>query len=542
LQGPKEWFQAGRISYLQHNVYTSFPFLTEMLLLSGMVLAGDWWTGALAGQIALTAFPLLSIAAVFAIGRRWLTEGTAWLAVLVGLTIPWTLRISIIPYAEGGLTFYLTASVMLASIAIPAAGEVRRPLWIATGFLAGSAMASKYTGLVAVVAPIGLWITVAELRRQPSDESKPERRLQRWWVRWRSGLRAALHAGLYFGMGVSLAVGPWLLRNLADTGNPVFPLAYHIFGGNEWNPELDVRWQRAHSATEHNLLRIPDHLLDALLRNSWTSGLLAAFAVPAGLLCRSRPVAWLLACCGWQFFVWWAFTHRIDRFWIPVIPLLSLLAAAGCQELCRSRLRPAVLLVLVSGIAYHVSFCTTRLVGYHAGLSDLVGARQLVIRDDLRHLNQTLPADARVLMVGEAEVFDATFRLAYNTVFDDSLLERWTAGSVADASGTVVTYQPREAIASTLRNQHITHVYVNWSEILRYRRPGSYDYAPFVQPQRLADLVALGILKPATPLLAQSWDSFSAEDQRLLSGWPGINRLRTVNGQLTTTEIFEVAP
>jgi hypothetical protein len=31
LQGPKEFFQAGRIGFLEHNVYTSFPFLTEML-------------------------------------------------------------------------------------------------------------------------------------------------------------------------------------------------------------------------------------------------------------------------------------------------------------------------------------------------------------------------------------------------------------------------------------------------------------------------------------------------------------------------------
>jgi hypothetical protein len=48
LQGPKEWFQQGRISYLRHNVYTSFPFLSEMLPLSAMVLIGDWWEGALA--------------------------------------------------------------------------------------------------------------------------------------------------------------------------------------------------------------------------------------------------------------------------------------------------------------------------------------------------------------------------------------------------------------------------------------------------------------------------------------------------------------
>ena len=37
LQGPKEFFQAGQIRMLPHNVYTNFPFLTEMLSLLAMV-------------------------------------------------------------------------------------------------------------------------------------------------------------------------------------------------------------------------------------------------------------------------------------------------------------------------------------------------------------------------------------------------------------------------------------------------------------------------------------------------------------------------
>ena len=70
LQGPKEWFQEGRISYLRHNVYTSFPFLSEMLCLAGMVVANDWWTGALTGQVLLAVFQLLTSLAVYSTGRR----------------------------------------------------------------------------------------------------------------------------------------------------------------------------------------------------------------------------------------------------------------------------------------------------------------------------------------------------------------------------------------------------------------------------------------------------------------------------------------
>ena len=55
LQGPKEYFQAGRIMFLPHNVYTSMPFNVEMLHLLGMVVLDDWWSGALAGQLLIAA-------------------------------------------------------------------------------------------------------------------------------------------------------------------------------------------------------------------------------------------------------------------------------------------------------------------------------------------------------------------------------------------------------------------------------------------------------------------------------------------------------
>ncbi|MFN9718568.1 MAG: hypothetical protein ACK58L_07735, partial [Planctomycetota bacterium] len=113
LQGPKEWFQNGSITFLRHNVYTSFPFLTEMLSLGGMIVRNDWWQGALVGQCVLACFQLLSTLAVFAVGQRWMNASVAWLAALLYLTTPWTLRISLIAYAEGALTFYLIASTMV---------------------------------------------------------------------------------------------------------------------------------------------------------------------------------------------------------------------------------------------------------------------------------------------------------------------------------------------------------------------------------------------------------------------------------------------
>ena len=56
LQGPKEYYQAGRITYLPHNVYTNMPFNVEMLHLLAMEVMGDWWWGGLSGQLLVALF------------------------------------------------------------------------------------------------------------------------------------------------------------------------------------------------------------------------------------------------------------------------------------------------------------------------------------------------------------------------------------------------------------------------------------------------------------------------------------------------------
>jgi len=63
LGGPKEYLETGRIEYLPHNVYTSFPFNVEMLYLWMMMLRGDAIAGALVAKMLNV---LLAVLAVFA--------------------------------------------------------------------------------------------------------------------------------------------------------------------------------------------------------------------------------------------------------------------------------------------------------------------------------------------------------------------------------------------------------------------------------------------------------------------------------------------
>ena len=114
LQGPKEYFQAGQIAFLPHNVYTNMPFGVEMLHLLGMEVMGDWWWGALAGQLLVAFFAPAAAMLIAATAYRAGSARAAWIAAIVYLSTPWIYRLAVIAYVEGPLCFYHAALVWAA--------------------------------------------------------------------------------------------------------------------------------------------------------------------------------------------------------------------------------------------------------------------------------------------------------------------------------------------------------------------------------------------------------------------------------------------
>lgn len=513
LQGPKEWFQAGQITFLEHNVYTSFPFLSEMLSLNGMVLSGDWQVGALAGKVILSGFQLLTTLCVFATARRWFGTSEALIAALAYLTAPWTLRISIIAYAEGAITFYLMATAMCALITFDTKDDAtHNRLAFVTAMLAGSAMAAKYPGVLSVVIPTGLALL--------------------WTLRKRQS--RIFPAVVIFTVGVLVTVGPWLIRNSQDTGNPVYPLLYGVFGATDWSPAMDTKWKNAHSAPEHHLASIPTHLMSVMVNNKWTSGLLFALAFPTLLLLRRhRASRYLWFMFIWMLVTWWMFTHRIDRFWIPIMPVVAVLAGAAWTLFPAPSWRG----LLVGAVALCSLFNLQvwrlpAITGFQAGLVDIEAAQTLIhgMRPDFETINSSLSQDDRILLVGEAEVFNLSVPVYYNTVFDESLFEQWTADENDDRHWSEERkMKDPDQVRGELQQRGITHVYVNWLEILRYRGPGSYGYTEYVTPERLARLVDANVLSPPKDLSRMMWDDLTEDKRAIVSDWRGSDDLLTVS-------------
>ena len=536
LHGPRQWWQAGQIQLLSHNVYTSFPFLSEMLSLLAMVIDDDPWSGAISGKATLGAFSFLSVVAVYAIAARNFGRQAGLLAALIAISTPWLTRISIIAYAESAITFYLIATVLSALRLLDSNFRSGRlPLIAVIGFLAGSAMASKYPGIVSVVIPVGgfllwsLWRTVHAKDSHAKSSQKTD---------------VALAVGIY-SLGVFLAVGPWLARNVHDTGNPIYPLVWSVFGGTDWDESLDQKWKAAHSASEHNFAAIPIHLKDVALRNDWQNGLLFALAIPGVLMLWRRPdIRWLAGHAAWLLGSWWLLTHRIDRFWVPIIPVMAVLAS-GVWVASESRIWRYFVVVMVGiSCVFHYGLCRTNYVGFHVGLTELNAASEQVVRADFRYLNAALPDDSRVLMVGEAEVFDCRFDTIYNTVFDESIFQSWTCAEDDVLAGTSrsgdLPMKPMKEIHTQLISAGVTHVYVNWLEILRYRL--TYGYTSYVNPERFHVLIDRGVLLPGNATASGEWASLSDQQQKEIRSWNGNEFLMQAVNTWGTQWIYRVNP
>jgi len=149
---------------------------------------------------------------------------------------------------------------------------------------------------------------------------------------------------------------------------------------------------------------------------------------------------------------------------------------------------------LLIGLVYCFLVGSSGAGGYNRYFVSLERLRNDPERVDRWHqyLN-TEVGQGKILMVGEAEVFDLKPPVLYNTCFDDCIFEKLVTDP---ATGRLL---PAAAVPRRLADNGITQVHVDWPEIRRYRQPGNYGFAEFVQPEVFAELVKQGVLKEIRP-------------------------------------------
>jgi 4-amino-4-deoxy-L-arabinose transferase-like glycosyltransferase len=473
LLAPREWFEAGRIHFLPHNVYASFPFLTEMFHLLGMTAVRDWFAGGLVGQVVLWSFGPMGALAVGLLATRLFGRASGWAAATIYLTTPWVFRLSAIPYVEGTSLFFGAIALLAFVDAVGLRG------FLLVGAAVGGAASCKYTSLVMLGVPLGAAVV---------------------WTSWQTRSWRPL---VGFALGGAIVFGPWLIRNVAWTGNPVYPLAYSVFDGFNWTPEKAAKFAAGHRSTDFSPPALFRYLAEIPVHSDWQSGLIFAFAPLPLAICLFRRRAagnacasvWgLAALVGWQFLAFWLFTHRLDRFWLPLLPAACALAGAGWSATPATArayfVNPAVALVALYNFAYcTTSYCAlndyTANLMEHRRFSRAAASKAVQLADE----GGKIPPGATVLYVGFAGVYYSERPFRYNSVFDDSILEL-LAADPSSANGL----RPLHELRRRFREAGIDFIVVDWEWIRKYRGPGNYGYTDFVTPERFLEMMRLAFL------------------------------------------------
>jgi len=500
LQGPREWFDAGGIRFLPHNVYTSFPQQMEMLYLLLMHLVGDTHAAAIPAQLLHAACGVLAVVAL----ACWTPPGPARCVVLLAAgTTPWLTHVGCLAYVENGMLFFAAIAAGLVLDHYGGAMQRGRRAALTAGLCAGLAGGCKYTALVLVSASLGLaWFLTA---------GGP--------VRHRTGRLAV------FAFGTVLSFAPWLVRNAASTGNPVYPFAYEWFGGRAWSEEQARKWKEGHRVpAEHDsivgrLRLAARELLGEVDRRERAAGASTGAMEPVVRPSLFGPALFVLALLGalsgrgggsapraflmlWVMLIligWGGLTHMPGRFAMPLIVPLALLSTfalrndagdgAGAQTSRGERMRAA------RGMALALAF-----VG--AGLNDVwlsyrlyTHARQWQARTDIplraligrtdafvaaHPLNAALPEGAYAWLIGDAAVFYVQRRVHYTVVFNR---DPWLQFAESGAA-------PPECV-EWLRARGVTHVAFAWGEIARLRR--TYGFSATVTPAWVSQLADAGL-------------------------------------------------
>ncbi len=201
LAAPKLWLSQGQITFVSYDHHTNFPLAVDSLFILGLQYGGE------AGAKAFSwCFYLLGMAATFGIARGTYGAKACWWATLGFATMPVLLWESGTAYIDLANGLFVGLGVWFGSRFV--VSQDYKNLWI-SAILLGLGVGSKYTGLqvLGVAWLLMLFSSSAPLRGK------------------------VVLAGL-----LAIAIGcPGYLRNIVNTGNPIYPFLYSKLGGKNWD-------------------------------------------------------------------------------------------------------------------------------------------------------------------------------------------------------------------------------------------------------------------------------------------------------------------
>ena len=466
---PKEYLKAQELVILPGNLYSAFPKGHEVLMTLLLAVGGDR---------AAQGFSLLqylgAVGGLWTLCRMRVGPWSSLICTLGFATLPPVLYFTGCGYVEPALlmTFgsCLLALALFQNVSktgrLPEGNRLCAVAFI--GFIAGWMTSLKYNGLI-YLGLIGLVLLWNE-KGTPAKEA----------LRLCLALLLASAPGFF-----------WMIRNWIMLGNPVYPLAWFLFGGEGWDQRRAIDF-----SGYFELFGMGRGFVDTLLL-PWRFAFLGKFdslafdgaAGPFLLLfgglavfahfpvIRRRAARFhrtgigLMLLASSAFFV---FGTQQARFWLPSQMLLCLFAAPAVQCLTDHRrvrqgwLKAGIGLVLVASLAWNLASLGKQMLraDYVRTVLGSETERSFLRRKvpgypAIEFMNRALPDASLVLSVWTG-AYGYYFEKPYysDTFIEDVMLKKWM-GHSADG----------QELARNLAAAGFTHLFVRHTILVRNLGP-----------------------------------------------------------------------
>ena len=310
---PKIYIQNHAITYIPFIPYSNWPLETEMLYTLSLLFSSE----SLAQLIGWTAL-LLVCAGLFIFGRRHFGTKVGLLAAVFFSGTPMVNAIAGTSLIELSLTLY-TMLATLTFLEWLQSGNQRD--WVLSALFGGLAASTKLNAALVPLILGTLMVIILLVNRVPFF-----RVVKQFFI---------------YGLLSAAIVSPWYLKAWLQTGNPVWPFFFEIFGGRNWDalgseylfgfirkpnmPMTPLNWLLGLWWLTKEPFRFGPYRL------GWHYLVLLPISIPA--LIPHKPIThkvtrWLAIISLIFYTSWFLQTHQ-TRFLMPVLPALALMISAG---------------------------------------------------------------------------------------------------------------------------------------------------------------------------------------------------------------------
>ena len=470
LTAPELWLKAGKIYYIPYITFSNFPFTIEMLYLLGLAIEGP----ILPKLIHFYLF-ILTILSLHSINKNIFANRMGLLPVFIFVTTPCVPILASWSFIDLGLVLYLILTIYALILWFK---ENKINFIILCGILSAGLLGTKYT-MIMIICFLTFIIFIKTLFIKVSETKKISKKII-----------FSFKNALIYSLIAFILASNWYIRNLINTGNPVYPLAYKWFDGKDWG---------SHNESFY-LSRVADKGIGkdfiSFLRLPWDvtfnwgdfemfsigivyfglSILTILFIIRIIKALRKKKFAFLKSISiffiifSLFYVILWFFSYQSNRFLMPILPLISLFLSYNIIKLFKNKIFKSILVASIILLSLHNVLWTLKyfifeynfynpnvyplrsVLGFESKDSFL--SKQLSYYSVINYANKNLKATDKILFVGEHRGFYTQINFIasdwYDTPYILTLIRK--SKDVND-------------LFNKLKSENFTHILFNWQEL-----------------------------------------------------------------------------